>query len=483
MQNPVADSSFGLWIENNTRLGLSLAVAGVVLCASAYLAPRASLTEVLEVGALLAVLAGAIAVLRWPALGPIGLVVASVLVPLEIGTGTESSVNAALLGVVGTAGLWVLDMVAREDARIDRPRLFLSLAALGAVATLAMAFGYQPEIPFAQTAPLRAQLGGTAIFWLSPLAFLVVGHQLRSARWLEALTWTFIGLGGIYLLARLAHLDFVIRRYPDGLTNGSLFYLWLAVLAFGQAAFNRRLNLGVRSGCAVIAAGVLYLGFFTNRDWSSGWVPPLVALGVALWIARPRLGTPIALAAAALLALSWSSVSSLLLNDYKQYDILTRQAAWTTLLPLVKVNPILGLGPANYYWYAPLFTILGWNVRFNSHEQYMDLVLQTGFLGLLVFFWVVGEIASLGWRLRHRVAVGFEQAYVYGALGGLVGTLFAGLLGDWFLPFVYNVGFNGFRASVLGWIFLGGLLVLDRQSRVSKRFGWQKRRNDAPSNP
>ena len=38
--------------------------------------------------------------------------------------------------------------------------------------------------------------------------------------------------------------------------------------------------------------------------------------------------------------------------------------------------------------------------------------------------------------------------------------LVAGMLGDWVIPFVYNVGLKGFRASVLGWIFLGGLVAL-----------------------
>jgi hypothetical protein len=49
---------------------------------------------------------------------------------------------------------------------------------------------------------------------------------------------------------------------------------------------------------------------------------------------------------------------------------------------------------------------------------------------------------------------------VIGALGGLVGTVVSGMLGDWFLPFVYNVGLEGMRASMFIWIFLGGLVAL-----------------------
>jgi len=36
------------------------------------------------------------------------------------------------------------------------------------------------------------------------------------------------------------------------------------------------------------------------------------------------------------------------------------------------------------------------------------------------------------------------------------------MLADWVLPFVYNIGLAGFRASVLGWLFLGGLVTLEQ---------------------
>ena len=44
----------------------------------------------------------------------------------------------------------------------------------------------------------------------------------------------------------------------------------------------------------------------------------------------------------------------------------------------------------------------------------------------------------------------------------LAGSLVAGMLGDWIFPFVYNVGFFGFRASLFTFLFLGGLVALAR---------------------
>jgi hypothetical protein len=38
----------------------------------------------------------------------------------------------------------------------------------------------------------------------------------------------------------------------------------------------------------------------------------------------------------------------------------------------------------------------------------------------------------------------------------------AAMLGDWVLPFVYNVGLDGFRSSGLAWMFLGAAIALQQ---------------------
>jgi len=128
----------------------------------------------------------------------------------------------------------------------------------------------------------------------------------------------------------------------------------------------------------------------------------------------------------------------------------------------------LGLGFANYYWYTPLFHIRGYAVNFNSHNNYVDIVAQTGFVGLVCFLLFLWQVGWLGWRLREQVPAGFAQAYVYGALGGLVGITVVGMMGDWVVPFFYNIGLSGFRSSMFGWLFLGGLVSLEQMVRKQK---------------
>jgi O-antigen ligase len=145
-----------------------------------------------------------------------------------------------------------------------------------------------------------------------------------------------------------------------------------------------------------------------------------------------------------------------------EYSWGTRLDAWKIVLEISKVNPLLGLGFANYYWYTPLFPIRGWFMNFNSHSQYVDLIAQVGLLGFFCFLWIFFEIGRLSWKLLKQLPNGFAHSYAYGVLAGLLGSLMAAFLVDWILPFVYNIGFNGFRASILLWIFFGGLVSIEK---------------------
>jgi O-antigen ligase len=157
-----------------------------------------------------------------------------------------------------------------------------------------------------------------------------------------------------------------------------------------------------------------------------------------------------------------------------EYSFSTRFEAWSILAQIIRSSPLIGLGFANYYWYTPLFPIRGYAVSFNSHNNYVDIVAQMGLAGLVCFLWLLWEVGWLGWRLRKQAPAGFAQAYVYGALGGLAGMVVAGMLGDWVLPFFYNVGLNGFRSSVIGWLFLGGLVSLEQMAKRQNLVAAQK---------
>jgi O-antigen ligase len=128
-------------------------------------------------------------------------------------------------------------------------------------------------------------------------------------------------------------------------------------------------------------------------------------------------------------------------------------------------NPVTGLGPASYRLYAgaqPLrYEHVTWfNPRVSSHNNYIDLFAHTGIVGVALFFWFVFEIGRLGLQLHRQCKEGFRSAYTSGMLAAGIASLLLMTFADWILPFVYNIGFPGFQASILAWLYLGGLVSL-----------------------
>ena len=445
------------WLEARSQFLLRLAVIAGVLLASLYFGRRPSTRFILLPLAGIVVLT----FLRWPFVGLFALLTGALLIPFGLGTGTQTDLNIVILLLPVLIGLWFLDMLVIQRSITLRPmRVVLPLLLLCLVALLAFLMGQLPWFDAIPKAPLRAQLGGLALFWLSAGAFLLVAHQIHDIRWLKWLTWIFIALGGLYILGRL------IPVYGSAITNlfshgatGSLFWIWLVALSLSQAIFNKKLDHRLRILLVLLVIGAFYVSLFQARAWASGWLPPLIAILSIFILWKPRLGIVTSLICVVFFLLNYQNLIASVLS-LEEYSYITRLSAWEIVIDLIKVNPVLGLGPANYYFYTPLYSLMGYFVSFNSHNQYIDLIAQTGLIGFFCFAWFIWQVGKLGLSLRKTASEGFPRAYVYGALGGLAGTLAAGMLADWIIPFVYNIGFTGFRASVLGWIFLGGLVAL-----------------------
>jgi hypothetical protein len=69
----------------------------------------------------------------------------------------------------------------------------------------------------------------------------------------------------------------------------------------------------------------------------------------------------------------------------------------------------------------------------------------------------------------NKLPEGFAKGYSYGVFAGVFGSIMAAFLVDWLLPFAYNIGLDGVRASILPWIFFGGLVSIQQMY-----FGTQK---------
>lgn len=404
------------------------------------------------------------------------LLVTAVVFPLEVArrgetaTGGGVAVSACFLLAAFLCGAWLLRLaVLGRRVALDSSRLVVAALVFIGIAVLSFITGLFPwfRVP---GAPMRAQFGGLGLFVLSGGIFLVTGHEIRSLVQLRRLTWLFFGAGAISMVMLLAPGSTVavgqLRLVADG-SVGALFFTWLVAMSVSQGVFNRSLRFSSRVLCLALAGTALARGLLLTFDWASGWLPPLVALGVILLFRFPRVTVSGALLGAApVLLLSGQAWDSIMENE--SWSWMTRVEALKVMGQVIERNPWLGLGPANYHYYTPLYSLIGYNVRFNSHNNYVDLLAQTGIVGLLAFLWFATEAGRLALQLRLRLNGGFESAYAVGVLAGVAGSLVAGLLADWLVPFVYNVGIAGFRSSVLFWFFIGGLLALRRLTEVTR---------------
>jgi hypothetical protein len=366
--------------------------------------------------------------LRWPPLGLIVASVAGMVVPF-LG---PSGLNVTMILIALLLGLWLLDiMVSQHQIQLASSQTVWPLLSFIVIALFSFGVGQLNWLPFALHAPLGAQLGGLSIIVLSVGTFLLVANRVHDLSWLSWITWAFLAVGALYVLVRSVLPEFGLSTRGLFPQMGTVFYIWLVSMAFSQAVFNRDLHLGWRLALGGLVLVTLYIEFVLKFADKSGWLSSFVCIAVIIAARSWRAGLALVPVAALSALYLWSRVVG---TD--EYSISTRVDAWLIMAQIIRISPVWGLGFANYYWYTPLFPIRGYAVSFNSHNNYVDIVAQTGFVGLvclLLFYWQVGW---LGWRLREQAPAGFAQAYVYGALGGLAGMVVVGMFGDWVLPLV-----------------------------------------------
>lgn len=426
-----------------------------------------SLRTLLLVLALIAVIVIGIVLVRYPPLGLL-LLVASIIVPVN----GPSNINLTVMLVAVLIGLLALDFITGQYRYLDKfpgpiaPLVFLALAAL-----FAFGMGQLPYFYFASHAPLAAQLGGLFLFILSVATALVTFFRIEDQAWLKWLVWLFIFIASFEVVGWLfpSTIGRIVGYFFNSGVTGSLFWTWLVTLSFSQGFFNNELSTRWRAVVIAVFFATIFVIFKNFIAWTSGWLPALASIAVIMLIAKPRLAIPLSFVGfIVLLFVMQETITNVIMVGDNSYSLSTRLEAWSILTNVMDKSPIFGVGPANYYWYTPLFSIRGYNVNFNSHSQYIDLLAQTGILGFLTYLWFFAAAGLYAWRIRNHSHRDFKQAYVFGAIGGIVGTLVSGALGDWVIPFYYNVNLGGFRSSMLSWLFLGGLFALGQKLIVQK---------------
>lgn len=411
-------------------------------------------------------LVGVYVLMRWPSLGFVLLIVAAVFratrVPL---------MDFPVAFISAMVGLWILRILLfREEIKLVSSPVLLPLLCYGIVTIFSFAMGQLPWYPI-DGAPLETQIGGLLIHLVSFLALFIVAQFVRDIRWLKWMAIAFLATAALFAFFNLTPgMGKYTRTVLDvKATGGSLFRVWMVALGVSIFLFQNKLAWHWRIAAGLVAAAGFYIGFFKTNYWTSGWMPPAVAIGVMLLLWKPRVALLLLPLGLVFFAGEFEDLyNSVALGD-NAYSTMTRLEAWKIVIEVAKVNPLLGLGPTNYRFYTVLFPILGFFVEFNSHNNYVDVFAQTGILGLICLTWFFIVLSQYNWRLLNHVPKGgFAYAFAMASLASIPASAVAAFLGDWLIPFYYNIGIDGMRGSMLSWLFWGGLIAITQIMKQGK---------------
>ncbi|MHB1317988.1 MAG: O-antigen ligase family protein [Anaerolineae bacterium] len=446
----------------------------VLLLGLAYLAYDGIGTRLLM---LLAVAGGAFVLLKRPVYGPVLLVLAAVAIPLEFGTGSEVALNTATLLVPALGALWLvhgllLRNLAWTTSPADGPWLLFLAAGL-----LSLAIGratWDPAVPVKANFVV-VQLAQWAIFAFAALAYWLPGMLLRGTRDLQRMTWALLWIGGGLAILRLVPgLGALAGRFTTIVYIRAPFLVLLAGLAGGQLLFNRGLSAWRRLYLLLLAGAMIYDSTFAGRLSISEWVGVWTVLVVLVWQKFPRLRWP---ALAVIVVLIIVGVLFPSLWEFAGGELRWVESGGSRVVLIGRVleatehNPLTGLGPAAYRPYTavdplPYGNTVWFRPQVNAHNNYVDVYAHGGLAGLGLFAWLLVSLWRQAAPVAHakKHAGAFESGFARGMLAVWTSSLVIMVLADWMLPFVYNIGFSGFQASVLVWLFLGGLTVLRRSA-------------------
>lgn len=389
--------------------------------------------------------------------GVLAIVLTAAFVRFSLPTGTQSRIVASLLLTVIFIALWLTKMlVVGKKLQLKPSRANIPLLSFVLVTFISYVWGNAFRDPLVMVWPSWpfVQIGALAVMVLLPGAFFLASNCLADLKWIKWLTAIIMAVGILEILGDYLHLPL------DFLQVRPMFPTWFICLAYSQVLFNRRMSMVLRLLLLAFVGGWIYRVFFVQLTWLSAWLPTILAVGaISFWRSR------LLLAAMLIIALIYVGVN---LSDLQAaYELehrmsgVTRLDAYAHNWRVTEKHFLFGVGPAGYAaYYMSYFP----GEAMATHSNYLDVLSQTGIVGLLALLGFFLALALIAWDLlgRTKGRFDFTQAFSVGAAASLLGVIVAMGLGDWLLPFVYTQTIAGFDYAVYSWVLLGAMVSLHR---------------------
>lgn len=384
-------------------------------------------------------------------LTPLILVIVSTVLSMGIGTGTGTPITLTFILLVIAPLIWFIRMAAVErhfdilPLPANWPGLLFIITVVissfwgGAFADNDVRFLFIDKIN------VRAMTGLTII--VSILAYFLFANYTRSLRSMKFMVYWYILAGGvmgaIFLMTGFVNLP----MNPKGQLPA-----FVTILALGQVLFNQGIPRFLKLALIAICATWFYITYFLGITWLSGWVPTVIGAGI-LFALRSKKLLVLGVIFVAIYALSNTDFITNTLNIENKESGGTRTEAWNRVLDLTDDHLLFGTGPVGYHFY---FTVDIGGLYQLSHNNYMDILAQTGVIGFAIFIWMWLAIGWTIWRVYRMVP---REGFQYGLGMSLVATyamtMFVMALGDWITPFPYTQSLAGIDYTIWHWMFAG----------------------------
>ena len=389
---------------------------------------------------------------------------------ITIGTGTESRVVVSLIIFVLLMTVWLLNSFFNRVPLFRPSPITVPICAFIAVNLVSFGWFFVMRDPLLEDM-LRAwprfvlaQAAGLGMNILLPLLCLITVATIREERWFRGLVGIMLFLAGMNALSKLFHLPI-----EPLLQNGSrgLFVLWGGTFAYSQLIFNKELKLWQQGVIGGVLFAILYYYGIRETLWLSGWLPLAVAIAVMSWFRSKKLFAALLVFALIYVAVDFTDIYAKIVQSNVDEGGLGRLDIWALNLGHVANHWLFGMGPAGY---APYNIYYHPTEARSTHNNYFDVLAQTGVVGSLVFIWLLLRLAEAGLKSRAILAGqgNFNEMFANATLGGLAGMVVGMALGDWVLPFAFNQTITGFDNALYTWLFLGCMVSLYLNVRRTK---------------
>jgi putative inorganic carbon (hco3(-)) transporter len=397
------------------------------------------------------------------------LAILLILAPLRVLIATESSVRLPLdigqIALLALVGAWIAASIARDRAlpRLKWSPVYVPLLVFFAATTassfsaFSMGAWLNEWLKWAQILLLVALCLNAGAHWewlLFALALAGAGNALIG------IYQFFGGSGALHLLIN----DRFFRAFgtfgqpnPFGGFMGLLAPLMLmAALGCGLRVW-RRVNLSALTGLlfygactALVTAGVFlswsrgaWLAFglsvlvmviaLPRKFWQGAALVAVVAgLGAVLWLSGR-------LPASIVERINSATQETFAFNDVRgvhitpeNYALVERFAHWQAALNMATAHPWLGVGFGNYEIAYPAHSLMNWELALgHAHNYYLNVLAETGMIGLAAYLVLWVGIVMLTWRSRRHpdpfarlIAVGLLGTWTYLGVHSLTDNLY-----------------------------------------------------------